>query len=54
MFGRHRVLWFTRRALEIEKLGEELGFTIANGRYRSISMGQGQEANAENALKEYS
>jgi len=38
---------------EIEKLGRELGFTEANGRYKSISMGQGQEKNAENALVKY-
>jgi len=38
---------------EIEKLGKELGFTESNGRYKSISMGQGQEANAENALVKY-
>merc|ERR1719440_1742769 len=38
---------------EIEKLGRELGFTEANGKYKSISMGQGQEKNAENALVKY-
>jgi len=38
---------------EIEKLGRELGFTEANGKYKSISMGQGQEKNAENALLKY-
>ncbi|KAJ1633364.1 dynein heavy chain [Pavlovales sp. CCMP2436] len=34
----------------IEKLGAVVGFTAANGRYISISMGQGQEAHAEHAL----
>merc|ERR1712185_431309 len=38
---------------EIEKLGRELGFTESNGRYKSISMGQGQEKNAEDALVKY-
>ena len=38
---------------DIEKLGRELGFTLANGRYKSISMGQGQEKNAEDALVKY-
>ena len=38
---------------EIEKLGRELGFTEANGRYKSISMGQGQEKNAEDAMLKY-
>ena len=38
---------------DIEKLGRELGFTEANGRYKSISMGQGQEKNAEDALVSY-
>ena len=37
----------------IETLGKELGFTEANGRYKSISMGQGQEKNAEDALVKY-
>ena len=35
---------------DIEKLGAELGFTLQNGKYKSISMGQGQEKNAEDAL----
>ncbi|KAL3927056.1 MAG: hypothetical protein SGPRY_002999 [Prymnesium sp.] len=39
---------------DIEKLGKDLGFTENNGRYKSISMGQGQEANAEAALQHYS
>ena len=38
---------------DIEKLGAKLGFTEANGKYRSISMGQGQEANAENMLEQF-
>jgi len=38
---------------DIEKLGRELGFTESNGRYKCISMGQGQEANAEAALQHY-
>jgi len=38
---------------DIEKLGQKLGFTIENGRYVSISMGQGQEANAENVLDKF-
>lgn len=35
---------------DIERMGTELGFTLANKRYVSISMGQGQEAQAESAL----
>ena len=35
---------------DIEKLGVDMGFTLANGRYVSISMGQGQEAHAEASL----
>eukprot|EP00966_Prymnesium_polylepis_P176410 4083480-Prymnesium_polylepis.1 len=38
---------------DIEKLGKDLGFTENNGRYKSISMGQGQEVNAEEALQKY-
>ena len=38
---------------EIEKLGKELGFTEANGKYKSISMGQGQEKPAEAKLTEF-
>jgi dynein heavy chain len=38
---------------DIERLGNKLGFTEANGRYVSISMGQGQEKNAENVLDRF-
>ena len=38
---------------DIERLGREFGFTEENGRYVSISMGQGQEANAEACLERY-
>ena len=38
---------------EIEALGHEVGFTAENGRYVSISMGQGQEAHAEAALARF-
>ena len=36
------------------KLGAKLGFAEANGKYRSISMGQGQEINAEESLLQFS
>ncbi len=36
---------------DIEALGADLGYTEANGRYVSISMGQGQEAHAEASLE---
>jgi len=39
---------------EIEKLGASIGFTEAKGNYVSISMGQGQEANAEAVLDRFS
>ena len=35
----------------VEGLGRKLGFTSENGRFLNISMGQGQEAHAENALQ---
>jgi len=38
---------------DIEKLGSDLGFTEAAGNYVSISMGQGQERNAENVLDRF-
>ena len=38
---------------EIETLGRKLGFTEENGRLVSISMGQGQERNAENVLDRF-
>ena len=37
----------------VEGLGRKLGFTSENGRFLNISMGQGQEAPAEKALKNY-
>eukprot|EP00965_Chrysotila_dentata_P120570 3987237-Pleurochrysis_carterae.AAC.2 len=38
---------------DIEKLGKKLGFTEESGRYVPISMGQGQEKNAENVLDRF-
>lgn len=38
---------------EIERLGADVGFTLANERYVSISMGQGQEAYAERMLNKF-
>jgi len=38
----------------IERLGAKLGFTQQRGNYVSISMGQGQEANAENCIDRFS
>jgi dynein heavy chain len=37
----------------IERLGRKLGFTAEQGNYVSISMGQGQEANAENTIDRF-
>ena len=37
----------------LEGLGKRLGFTQARGNYVSISMGQGQEAHAENTLDRF-
>ena len=37
----------------VESLGNELGMTLANGRFVSISMGQGQEEPAETILRQY-
>ena len=41
------------RASISRTLGSKLGFTEANGKYVSISMGQGQEKNAENVLDRF-
>mmetsp|Transcript_9859 Transcript_9859/g.28975 ORF Transcript_9859/g.28975 Transcript_9859/m.28975 type:complete len:815 (+) Transcript_9859:3-2447(+) len=38
----------------IEKIGRKLGFTEEKGNYVSISMGQGQEKNAENTIDRFS
>eukprot|EP00306_Pavlova_sp_CCMP459_P002806 CAMPEP_0185179034 /NCGR_PEP_ID=MMETSP1139-20130426/31803_1 /TAXON_ID=298111 /ORGANISM="Pavlova sp., Strain CCMP459" /LENGTH=3023 /DNA_ID=CAMNT_0027744869 /DNA_START=1 /DNA_END=9072 /DNA_ORIENTATION=+ len=38
----------------IERLGAKLGFTQDKGNYVSISMGQGQEKNAENTIDRFS
>ena len=37
----------------VEGLGQELGFSGENGKFRNISMGQGQEPVAEASLKEF-
>ena len=37
----------------VQSLGNELGMTLANGRFVSISMGQGQEEPAETILRQY-
>jgi dynein heavy chain, axonemal len=42
-----------RPRLQIEALGKKLGFTESTGNYISISMGQGQEKNAESALDRF-
>ena len=39
--------------VDIENLGAKLGYTEANQQYVSISMGQGQEKNAENVLDRF-
>ena len=38
---------------DVEKLGDQLGFTEAKGNYVNISMGQGQEAPAEQGLDNF-
>ena len=38
----------------VEDLGIKKGFTEANGKFSNISMGQGQEANAEATMKKFS
>jgi dynein heavy chain len=35
---------------DVESLGMKKGFTIENGKLKSISLGQGQEKNAENGI----
>uniref|UniRef100_A0A4X1UMV0 Dynein axonemal heavy chain 17 n=1 Tax=Sus scrofa TaxID=9823 RepID=A0A4X1UMV0_PIG len=37
---------------DVEALGKKLGFTIDNGKLHNVSLGQGQEVVAENALDE--
>ena len=37
-------------AASVEALGRKLGFTIENNRYTAVSLGQGQEVVAMNAL----
>ena len=36
---------------EVEQLGQRLGYTCDNGRLHNVSLGQGQEKVAEEALK---
>jgi dynein heavy chain, axonemal len=38
----------------VESLGDKKGFTAANGKFSNISMGQGQEENAEATMKRFS
>lgn len=35
---------------DVEALGKKLGFTTDNGKFHNVSLGQGQEVVAENAL----
>lgn len=35
---------------DVEALGKKLGFTTDNGKFHNVSLGQGQEIVAENAL----
>lgn len=35
---------------DVERMGEKLGYSIANGKFVNISMGQGQEERAKIAL----
>lgn len=35
---------------DVEALGMKLGFTFDNGKFKSVSLGQGQEPNAENNI----
>ncbi|XP_067914454.1 dynein axonemal heavy chain 17-like [Heterodontus francisci] len=37
---------------DVESLGKKLGFTINNGKFHNVSLGQGQEIVAEQALEE--
>ena len=36
---------------EVEQLGQRLGYTCENGKLHNVSLGQGQEKVAEEALK---
>ncbi|CAG7717651.1 unnamed protein product [Allacma fusca] len=36
---------------DVESLGKKIGFTIDNGKFHNVSLGQGQEVVAENALE---
>lgn len=36
---------------EVEQLGQRLGYTCDNGKLHNVSLGQGQEKVAEEALK---
>ena len=35
---------------DVETLGQKKGFTFENGKLKSVSLGQGQERNAENSI----
>jgi dynein heavy chain len=37
----------------VEALGSKIGYTVENGKFKNISMGQGQEAPAMNALRSF-
>ncbi|CAG7817458.1 unnamed protein product, partial [Allacma fusca] len=36
---------------DVESLGKQIGFTIDNGKFHNVSLGQGQEVMVENALE---